>query len=152
MAQAEGPCLRAKDCAKEPGSALIRKLISPCACRVTFFERWRATTGNPRRSNKLRSTSGSGAVYSTHPKPSVPIGLSYVLLMISLARLAETVLAGPYHTPPLTPVDRAWATPVCIIPRCSPGPRILKTIAEFQVRHRQFLDASGQAATALPDF
>jgi hypothetical protein len=31
------------------------KLMSPWACRVTFFERWRATAGNPMLSNSRRS-------------------------------------------------------------------------------------------------
>src|SRR5215467_3635608 len=52
----------------------MMKLISPWRCRVTFFERWRATAGKPRRSNRLRSSCGSGAVYSTNSNPSVPIG------------------------------------------------------------------------------
>jgi hypothetical protein len=62
MAQAEGPCARAKPCANESASALMMKLMSPCACRVTFFERWRATTGNPNRSNSVaqRLRVGSG--------------------------------------------------------------------------------------------
>ena len=81
MAQADGPCARANPCAKEAGSALMMKLISPWRCSVTFLERCRATTGKPSRSNRLRSSCGSGAVYSTNSKPSVPIGLSADLLM-----------------------------------------------------------------------
>ena len=54
----------------------MTKLMSPCRCSVTFLLRWRAVTGNPMRANSARSCSGSGAVYSTNSKPSVPIGLS----------------------------------------------------------------------------
>src|SRR6266436_2257762 len=58
MAQADGPCARAKDCAKDCASALMMKLISPWRCSVTFLARWRATTGKPRRSNSVRSSCG----------------------------------------------------------------------------------------------
>src|SRR5262245_59149578 len=76
IAQADGPCSRAKRCAKLFGSALMMKLMSPCRCRVTFLLRCRAVTGKPMRSNSVRSSSGSGAVYSTNSKPSVPTGFS----------------------------------------------------------------------------
>src|SRR5262245_3796874 len=76
MAQAEGPCARANCWPNPRGSALITKLMSPWRCSVTFLLRWRALTGNPMRANSARSSSGSGAVYSTNSKPSVPIGLS----------------------------------------------------------------------------
>src|SRR6186713_2407443 len=76
IAQTDGPCAWAKRCPKEPGSALMTKLMSPCECRVTFLLRCCATTGNPSRSNRLRSSWGSGAVYSTNSKPSVPMGLA----------------------------------------------------------------------------
>src|ERR1041384_3896516 len=49
--------------------------MPPCECSVTFLLRWRATTGNPNRSNRLLSNWGSGAVYSTNSNPSVPMGL-----------------------------------------------------------------------------
>src|SRR5436305_842886 len=71
MAQADGPCARAKACAKDSGSALMMKLIPPWRWSVTFFERWRATAGKPSRSKSVRSSCGSGAVYSTNSKPSV---------------------------------------------------------------------------------
>src|SRR5262245_31023490 len=79
MAHADGPCVRANACPNESGSALMMKLMSPWACSVTFFERCRATAGKPSRSNKVRSSSASGAVYSTNSNPSVPIGLSGTL-------------------------------------------------------------------------
>src|SRR4030095_7565450 len=75
MAQTEGPCACANCWPKEPCSAFMTKLMSPCECSVTFLLRCRATTGKPRRSNRLRSNCGSGAVYSTNSNPSVPIGL-----------------------------------------------------------------------------
>ena len=75
MAQTDGPCACANRCPNEPGSALITKLMSPWECSVTFLLRCRATTGKPSRSNRLRSSCGSGAVYSTNSNPSVPIGL-----------------------------------------------------------------------------
>src|SRR5436305_842887 len=64
--------------AKDSGSALMMKLIPPWRWSVTFFERWRATAGKPSRSKSVRSSCGSGAVYSTNSKPSVPMGLSCV--------------------------------------------------------------------------
>src|SRR3954468_3202157 len=76
MAHTEGPCFSAKRWPKEPGSALMTKLMSPWECRVTFLLRCWATTGNPSRSNRLRSRVGSGAVYSTNSNPSVPMGLT----------------------------------------------------------------------------
>src|SRR6202050_1592655 len=75
MAHAHGPCARANLCAKLSCSALMMKLMSPCRCSVTFFERCRATAGRPMFSNRRRSDSGSGAAYSTNSKPSVRIGL-----------------------------------------------------------------------------
>ncbi len=83
MAQADGPCCWAKRWPKLPGSALMMKLMSPCLCSVTFLLRWRAATGKPMRSNSVRSSSGSGAVYSTNSKPSVPIGLSKRSAMVA---------------------------------------------------------------------
>ena len=47
MAHTEGPCACAKRWPKEPGSALMTKLMSPCECSVTFLLRCRATTGKP---------------------------------------------------------------------------------------------------------
>src|SRR5690606_12500683 len=43
---------------------------------VTSFERWRATAAKPIDWNSAPSACGSGAVYSTNSKPSVPIGLT----------------------------------------------------------------------------
>ena len=54
----------------------MMKLMSPWLCRVTFFERCRATAGNPMLSNSRRNNSGSGAAYSTNSNPSVRIGLA----------------------------------------------------------------------------
>src|SRR5687768_13119548 len=76
IAQAEGPCSRAKCWPKLSGSALMMKLMSPCRCSVTFLLRCRAVTGKPSRSNSVRSSSGSDAVYSTNSNPSVPAGFS----------------------------------------------------------------------------
>src|ERR1700693_686830 len=77
MAQTEGPCSRAKACAKLSGSALRMKLTSPCLYSVTFFERWRAAATNPIRSNSAPNCCGSGPGYSTNSNPSVTIGLSH---------------------------------------------------------------------------
>src|SRR6185503_18404507 len=76
IAHADGPCSRAKCWPKLSGSALMMKLMSPCLCNVTFLLRCRAVTGKPSRWNSVRSSSGSGPVYSTNSKPSVPTGLS----------------------------------------------------------------------------
>src|SRR6267154_3538994 len=76
MAQTDGPCRRAKACAKLSGSAFRMKLTSPCLYSVTFFERCRAAATNPICSNSAASCCGSGPVYSTNSNPSVPIGLS----------------------------------------------------------------------------
>src|SRR5713226_9568567 len=83
MAHAEGPCSRANAWANESFSALMMKLTSPWVCRVTFFDRCRATTGKPSRSNRMRNSCGSGAVYSTNSKPSVPIGFDSESFMCS---------------------------------------------------------------------
>src|ERR1700754_3091515 len=80
IAHTDGPCAAANRWPKEYGSALMMKLMSPWECSVTFLLRWRAVTGKPRRSKRLRSSCGSGAVYSTNSKPSVPIGLLWGLL------------------------------------------------------------------------
>src|SRR5688572_23967595 len=87
MAHTDGPCAWANRCPKEPGSALTTKLMSPCECSVTFLLRCRATTGKPRRSNRLRSSWGSGAVYSTNSNPSVPIGFVSEIWAITGLRL-----------------------------------------------------------------
>ena len=76
MAQMDGPCTRANDCANESGSALTMKLISPCRYSSTFFERWRAIAVKPICSNRWPSAAGSGAAYSMNSKPSVPRGFS----------------------------------------------------------------------------
>src|SRR5678815_3595337 len=81
MAHTEGPCACAKRWPKESGSALMMKLMSPWECSVTFLLRCCATTGKPSRSNRLRSSCGSGAAYSTNSKPSVPIGLAATLVL-----------------------------------------------------------------------
>src|ERR1700712_2880667 len=79
IAQIDGPCKRAKRCAKESGSAFTRKLISPCLYSVTSLCRCRAIAVNPICSNSCPSATGSGAVYSMNSKPSVPTGLSQVV-------------------------------------------------------------------------
>jgi DNA-binding Lrp family transcriptional regulator len=76
MAQMLGPCSRAKRCAKESGSALTMKLISPWRYSSTFLWRCRAMAVKPMRSNSAPIAAGSGAAYSMNSKPSVPIGLS----------------------------------------------------------------------------
>src|SRR5882672_11366676 len=88
MAQIEAPCARANCCAKLSGSALIRKLMSPCRCSVTFLERCRARARKPMLSNSVRRACGSGAVYSTNSKPSVPIGLCSAFI-VALTCLKE---------------------------------------------------------------
>src|SRR5580704_5329303 len=113
MAQAQGPWARAKPCAKDASSALMMKLISPCAWRVTFFERWRATTGNPRRSNSVRRPCGSGAAYSTNSKPSVPIGLSKSSVMAVLqSALLVTIATIIRLSPPAANPRHAEAGPI----------------------------------------
>ncbi len=76
MAQMLGPCRRAKRCAKESGSALTMKLISPWRYSNTFLCRCLAMAVKPMRSNSAPMATGSGAAYSMNSKPSVPIGLS----------------------------------------------------------------------------
>src|SRR6185295_8145348 len=88
IAHTEGPCACANFWPNESGSALMMKLMSPWECRVTFLLRWRATTGNPRRSNRPRSSCGSGAVYSTNSKPSVPMGFMERGFIMELAAIA----------------------------------------------------------------
>src|SRR5665213_2779411 len=75
MAQIDGPCTRAKPWAKLSGSALTMKLTSPWRNSETSLDRCRATFTKPMLSNSRPSAAGSGAVYSTNSKPSVPIGL-----------------------------------------------------------------------------
>src|SRR5690349_3584980 len=104
MAQTDGPCACAKRCAKESGSALMMKLMSPCECSVTFLLRWWATTGKPSRSNRLRNSWGSGAVYSTNSKPSVPIGLETLgSAMTGLRTKIDLVSIVTNGAPPETP-------------------------------------------------
>src|SRR6185436_4739513 len=76
MAQTLGPCTRAKPWAKLSFSPLTMKFTSPWRNSETSLERCRATFTKPMLSNSLPSASGSGAVYSTNSKPSVPIGLT----------------------------------------------------------------------------
>src|SRR5215831_5188606 len=95
IAHADGPCSRAKFCATLCGSALMMKLISPCACSVTFLLRCRARAGNPSFANKVRSSSGSGAVYSTNSNPSVPMGLS---ARVAKFCVADCVMCHPSLT------------------------------------------------------
>src|SRR5262245_45675547 len=76
MAQTEGPCTRAKPWAKLSFSPLTMKLTSPWRNSDTSLERCRATRTKPMLSNSRPSASGSGAVYSTNSKPSVPIGFT----------------------------------------------------------------------------
>src|SRR5688572_11281418 len=101
IAQAEGPCARANCWPKPPGSALMTKLMSPWRCSVTFLLRWRAATGKPMRANSDRRSSGSGAVYSTNSKPSVPIGLSNRSAMAAphLGALATIIHRCPSRCP-----------------------------------------------------
>src|ERR1700722_16196102 len=114
IAQAHGPCARANPCAKESASALMMKLMSPCACRVTFFERCRATTGNPRRSKSARRACGSGAAYSTNSKPSVPIGFSKSSGIADLRR-ANSYICN-YYTPwPACNELKAMPKPVLLL-------------------------------------
>ena len=80
MAQAHGPCSSAKRRAKLSGSALTTKLTSPWRYSVTSFERCCATAANPMVSNSRQSFSGSVEAYSTNSKPSVPIGLSSLIV------------------------------------------------------------------------
>src|SRR5438552_6205299 len=80
MAQTLGPWIRAKLWAKLSGSALTMKLTSPWRYRVTFFERWRAIGEKPIFSNRAPSAAVSRAVYSTNSKPSVPIGLTSLMI------------------------------------------------------------------------
>src|SRR3954451_4393764 len=54
----------------------MMKLQSLCLCSVTSLLLCRATSGKPILVNSERSSSMSGAVYSTNSKPSVPIGFS----------------------------------------------------------------------------
>src|SRR6478609_7761074 len=54
----------------------MTKLQSACLCSVTFLLLCRATSGKPIFVKSERSSSISGAVYSTNSKPSVPIGFS----------------------------------------------------------------------------
>ena len=75
MAQMLGPCTRAKPCAKLSVSPLTMKFTSPWRNSETSLERCRATFTKPMLSNSRPSASGSGEVYSTNSKPSVPIGL-----------------------------------------------------------------------------
>ena len=75
MAQMLGPCTRAKPWAKLSGSALTMKFTSPWRYSVTSLDRCFATATKPMLSNSAPSAAGSGAVYSTNSKPSVPIGL-----------------------------------------------------------------------------
>src|SRR4051794_1655763 len=63
----------------------MMKLQSPCLCRVTFLVLCRATSGKPMRVKSERSSSMSGAVYSTNSKPSVPIGLAKPVTVVSSA-------------------------------------------------------------------
>src|SRR5450830_346086 len=76
MALTEAPCTLANSVALLSGSALMMKLIWPWRYRVTFLERWRATAAKPIASSTPAIGCGSGAVYSTNSKPSVPMGLS----------------------------------------------------------------------------
>src|SRR6476646_9493129 len=85
----------------------MMKLQSACLCSVTFLLLCRATSGKPMRVKRERSSSMSGAVYSTNSKPSVPIGLakpvtvfsSTVVAMLELLRgptaLARRAFQGP---------------------------------------------------------
>src|SRR3954454_9817917 len=61
----------------------MMKLQSACLCRVTFLLLCRATSGNPIFVKRERSSSISGAVYSTNSKPSVPIGLANPVTVFS---------------------------------------------------------------------
>src|SRR3954469_12226570 len=76
MAQTLGPCTRANPWAKLSFSPLTTKFTSPWRNSDTSFERCRATFTKPMLSNSRPSASGSGAVYSTNSKPSVPMGLT----------------------------------------------------------------------------
>src|SRR5213595_308256 len=74
----------------------MMKLQSPCLCKVTFLLLCRATSGNPIFVNSERSSSMSGAVYSTNSKPSVPIGFSRPRIVFSAAWVAiGSLLCGP---------------------------------------------------------
>src|SRR5258707_10645698 len=89
MAQTLGPCTRAKPCAKLSGSPLTMKFTSPWRNSETSLERCLATFTKPMLSNSRPSASGSGAVYSTNSKPSVPMGFA-----VSASRtLASLMLA-----------------------------------------------------------
>src|SRR5690606_10389510 len=76
MAHTDGPCRRAKRCAKECGSALTMKLMPPWRYSVTSLWRWRATALKPSVSKTLPRATGSGAAYSTNSNPAVPMGFS----------------------------------------------------------------------------
>src|SRR3954454_11765468 len=66
----------------------MMKLQSACLCRVTFLLLCRATSGKPIFVNSDRSSSMSGAVYSTNSKPSVPIGLANPVTVVSSSVVA----------------------------------------------------------------
>src|SRR5881392_2348342 len=63
----------------------MMKLQSACLCKVTFLLLCRATSGNPIFVKRDRSSSMSGAVYSTNSKPSVPIGFANPVTVVSSA-------------------------------------------------------------------
>src|SRR5260221_13298083 len=89
MAQTVGPCPRAKPCATVSGSPLTMEFTSPWRNSETSLERCLATFTKPMLSNSRPSASGSGAVYSTNSKPSVPMGF-----VVSASRtLASLMLA-----------------------------------------------------------
>lgn len=85
IAQIDGPCSRAKRCAKESGSALIRKFTPPWRYSVTSL----AMLGDheAQQFEHLAQRGGeSGAAYSMNSNPAVPIGLSqsWKALLMSL--------------------------------------------------------------------
>src|SRR5450631_4208270 len=95
IAQIDGPCTRAKPCAKLSGSALTMKLTPPCRYSNTFFERCFAIAMKPICSKRRPSAAGSGAAYSTNSKPSVPSGLSQSeRVAVAMMRLSDDLHAG----------------------------------------------------------